>query len=206
MTQTYKKQKLELLISDQKFKQRLLNLREKWGIPTDGFSSIENRNKWEHSLVNLTQSNKFNQEFENLLSNFPRHYANEIYEYLLSDTLDHIPSVGQEKVRFFWEADNKNQGKERLFIEIFSDTTIKDIQSIWRFVNKVQKSAVGYSEGRQKPKEMFERNLMIYKLSLQGKSNGEIYEIIKDQPACSRIDVADISKIIAKIRKEMRAR
>lgn len=206
MTQEYKNQALELLMADQKFKQRLLNLRKKWGIPPDGFSNIKNRIKWQQRFVESLQSDKFDKEFKNLLIGLPRHYDKEIYEYLVADNLKLLPSKEREKVRFFWKTDKLNKSKERLFIEVFSDTTIKDIQAIWSFVNKVQKSATGYRKGNNKPKDMLKRDLMIYNLSLQGKSHKEIHEIIKDKPTCKRLSVSDISKIIARIKKKMRER
>jgi len=204
MTQEYKKQKLSLLMADQKFKQQIFDLREKWGIPRNGFSNIRNRSKWELSLIESLQSDNFNKGFDNLLNDLPRHYDKEIYEYLVADNLKYIPSKEQEKVRFFWETDKLNKGKERLFIEIFSDTTIKDIQLKWSFIKKVQESAVGYRAGRQKPKDMLKRDLMIYNLYLQGKSYKEIRKIIKGQPACSKLYVSEISKIIARMKKKIR--
>lgn len=202
----YDKQKLYFLLMDTVFLEVITKLRKKWKIPLKGFLTVKASKKWEQPLIKSSKSDLFNKDFNQILDKFKLsgYYADKIYEYLIFGAMDMFPEIEKNKLKLTWIPDELHKGKERVFIEVLSGTTIKDIQKAWIYVKQIQKSTFGYRDGRQRGKDFFNRSKYIYDLYESGKSNKEIREIIKEMPGCKRIYTEDISKIIAKIKKKIK--
>ncbi len=205
---TYDKQKMLLLALNSDFEDRILRLRKKWHIPKNGFRNTAESGKWGLELLESSQNEAFNEDFDQILVTFELsvHFRNKIDEYLLFNTLNEFPEVEKNNIRFFWEPDKLNKGKERLFFEIYAGTTIKDVESIWNFVKEVQKSAVGYIGGKRKPKkvDIMERDRYIYSLSKQGMSHNAIMvKLRENMPDIKKLYADDISKIIARMKQKI---
>ncbi|MFZ1720566.1 MAG: hypothetical protein WAU28_04450 [Candidatus Moraniibacteriota bacterium] len=204
---TYDKQKMLLLALNSDFEDRILRLRKKWHIPKNGFRDDAESKKWSMDLLESPKNESFNEDFDQILVAFELsvHFREKIHEYLFFNTLSEFPEVEKDNIRFFWEPDKLNKGKERLFFEIYAGTTIKDVESIWNFVKEVQKSAVGYTGGRRKPKkvDIMERDRYIYSLSKQGMShNGIMAKLRENMPDITYLYADDISKIIARMKQK----
>ena len=204
---TYDKQKMLLLALNSDFEDHVLRLRKKWHIPKNGFRDDAESKKWSMDLLESPKNESFNEDFDQILVAFELsvHFKEKIHEYLFFNTLSEFPEVEKGNVRFFWEPDKLNKGKEKLFFEIYAGTTLKDIEDVWNFVKEVQKSAVGYAGGRRRSKKVniMERDRYIYSLSKKGMSHNAIMvDLRKNMPDFKKLFVDDISKIIARMKQK----
>lgn len=131
------------------------------------------------------------------------HFKKPIEGYLLSGDF----SSGIFKLSDFnliiktERGDDKN--KARLYLEIFSDTTTKDIQKAWPLIKSLKKKLIGYKDGRRKLLPEFSRNKRILELSQAGKNNKEIKEIIKKEFNKTLI-YYEINKIKSELKKKIK--
>jgi len=203
----YDKQKLELLVNDPVFSKFIYKLRKKWKIPAGGFDNMEEFKAWEMRSLDINRSNEFNSDFDSVFPafNLNSHYKDKVYEYLTFNTLNVWPDIEKNNLKLSWISDKDNAEKIKIFIEIFSNTTTKDIQNIWSFVNQLQKSTVGFrgDKKRNRSNIYFDRDKKMLDLKMKRKSNREIYEVIRKIPGSKGIGIDDVSKNIAKLKKKM---
>src|SRR3990172_8586984 len=58
------KQRAELIIKNPNFQKAILDLRKKWGIPTKGFNSRDEKHNWESSLVKIYEKYFVSKQFK----------------------------------------------------------------------------------------------------------------------------------------------
>lgn len=230
----YLEQRLELLKLKPEFLLDVKEFRRRWKLPTRGLKDDNERAEWDkwldgydkeekikfeanpnstekdvfqlpnylysYEFHELARKYKFHENIEHIFKNYI--FFNDFYkDYLLNLKINK-----NARVRLFTQSEfgNEYKDKDRIYIEIFSDTTIEDMAKTWKSVKCKQKKAIGYKDGRRRPKVYLERDIFIWKLSRKGLSHEEIREQIKNLPTCGKIYIQDISKIIAKISKKIR--
>ncbi|MBT7992335.1 hypothetical protein HN569_00615 [bacterium] len=188
----------------------ILKLRKKWGIPLNGFETLDASMKWESELFNTNKNNLFNNDFGKIFKDFKisAYYEACIHEHLILGTTVLTLTAQKENLKISLKPDARNNKKIRIFIEVFADTTMKDIKDNWDFIGELKKSTIAYKfdcDKRRRTNVHWERDSEIYRLSQEGMKHKEIREIIKNKPTCKNINTCDISKIITKAKKKIKA-
>ncbi len=108
-------------------------------------------------------------------------------------------------IRTWYEYDKNNPGKKKIFLEIYSETTIKDIQEAWPQIKRWQNNAVGYrGEKRNRSQMYFEKNKRIYELYLEGLSSREIAEKIFEEFGGKKMPYFDVPKKVREIKGKIK--
>jgi len=120
-------------------------------------------------------------------------YVIDDYEFLESENLLHdIKSVYELPI------------KKRIAIEIFPETTIKDIQEAWSKISEQRNKLYGTENKKFNQRKCLDRDLQINGLKKQGKTCTEITKIIntderfKNEP----ISYQDVSKILKRLKEK----
>lgn len=133
--------------------------------------------------------------------NLSDHYNNSIKAFLLINNF-HI--INRDNVRVWWEEDKENKTKKKIYIEIYAETTIKDIRKVWHIIERFQENTIGYKEGRKTPKKLFDRDIKIYELHKARLRNPEISSIIKQEFSGRTIMYDEVAKIVQRMKKKIR--
>lgn len=128
-------------------------------------------------------------------------YKHTLDVFLRSDNF-HSLYISRLPIRTWYEKDLENKGKKKIFLEIYGETTIKDIQDVWSTIKRWQKATIDYKEGRKRSKSNFLRDKRIYKLSLTGLTYPKITPIIKEEFG-TVIMYDEIAKIILRMKKKI---
>jgi hypothetical protein len=219
MLDEYEKQRVSFLIVNKKFKKAVANYRKKWNIPEDGYSEKElnKKNKEILSSIKVPLQVKCSNDMEKrkkqdrnkILSDFnlSRNCKQFILDYLITNTPpEDIVNLGN--LRIFTKKDDCNTNKIRVFIEIYPETSSKDIKNNWIYITQLKRSISGKSILRKKNKDknIFKRDLRIYELYQKGMSHKKIKEKVEiemPEKIKRRIYTEDIGHILAKINKKM---
>ena len=97
---------------------------------------------------------------------------------------------------------NIETGERELYIQIFGNTTLKDIERIWPEVKIIQKNLF-QAKGRFKKMKKLKRNKRILELTQQGFSGEEIRKKIKEEFGESLLS-HEVAKIKYQFKKEVR--
>jgi len=106
-------------------------------------------------------------------------------------------------IRTWYENDSANKGKKKIFIEVYAETTIKDIQKIWPMIKHWQKNTIGFRKGRKRRKTELVRDLRIYELYLGGLTHPKISKKIREEFGGQTIMYDEIAKIIQRMKKSI---
>lgn len=106
-------------------------------------------------------------------------------------------------IKTWYEDDPINKNKKKIFIEVYAETTIKDIQKVWEMIKYWQKNAIGYRTGRKKRKTNFDRDIRIYKLALEKLAHPKIAKRIKEEFGGRTIMYDEVAKIIQRMKKKI---
>lgn len=120
-------------------------------------------------------------DLSDLYQNFIRGYVYYGDFFAYSVVLEQAES--KAKIRWFSLPDLRNKGKVRVYIEVYGDTTTKDIDAIKGEVMEARKNSIGYKSGHRKfsSLENVEIDMRIKGLKKEGKKSKEINKIIKDE-------------------------
>lgn len=163
----------------------------------------ENTIKFKKKLKALDRKiplNGFYRGIDDILNkyNLSDNYKDTMMTYLVNNCFSFL---SRDNLRFWVEKDKKNEGK-KIFLEIYSETTIKDVQRIWDWVKFHQKDAFGYKEGRKGKNRNLERDKRILELSKEGLSHPKISDKIEEEFG-ERIMYYDIAKKIQRLKKKI---
>ncbi|MFW5884825.1 MAG: hypothetical protein ACOCUF_01155 [Patescibacteria group bacterium] len=197
----YEDNRFFFLSCDDSFKKEIIKLREKWGIPPKGFLKGKEESDWSLKLLKSGKSEIFNQDFHRLLRKFnlSNYYRQRVHEYLFSNKVNDIKQVEQNNIRIFSRTDDADKRKLRLFVEIFSETSIEDLKKSWEKISQLKKDAIGFKENTRKRVNLMDRDKAIYSLYKEGKSPKEIKREIEGMPCTRNIELKYISKIIERM-------
>jgi len=92
--------------------------------------------------------------------------------------------------------------ENRLFIEIYADTAIKDLASAWREISKMQKKLPGYNFQRERKLHKYDRNLRIWELYQNRESDKNILKILRSEFPEENLGYIEIRNILADIKKK----
>lgn len=182
---------LEILFLRGDFQREVEKIREKWDIPKDSylkelenstFEDFEAGKFYPEKLEVLWKNQDFVRDIQKLCAvkefNISNKISKQVGDYVLLGNIGRDEDFFEalfEKTRVIYQ-EGGDGWDSRLFIEVFADTTIEDIQDVWvKEVKKYQKSLRGFEEGRYTLPGNFFRDLTIYKLKQRGDlSNREI--------------------------------
>ena len=129
------------------------------------------------------------------LGNLSNAFSDTMHWYLLTNKVHSIqgPSVG---VR----SNGQNKHKDELFINIYPETTLKDIEKIWWMVKLHQRGRLGSNAKRLKNYPKLERDKRIAELHQQNMPHEEIAKIINNEFG-ENIMYFDVAKILNKLKR-----
>jgi hypothetical protein len=196
------RQKAELLIIQPKFREDVAKLRDKWNIPLNGFSSVEDYDKWQRSFgeqnwnYQKIEYRKFRQQHRSE-SNYAvklKYFSDKSPNNLFQQDLAGL--VKKHKLSPFWVQGLRGYLLRNaiplpagvvieksfdpitklpvLKLVLQEDTSIKDITSIWEQVKKYQEQLPYWRQQKSQPILNLERNKKAYELKESGKSYNDI--------------------------------
>lgn len=138
-------QNLQRLLYNKQFIIAISEIRIKYAMPQNGFSTDENVRKWNGRLLALWSKGKItltlSQDIDTLLRKFdlPSPYHMPINNFVFfNNFLINDESKIQISPFVVIQQYDKTIKLLRCFLEIFGDTTIDDIKKGWRGINKIQ--------------------------------------------------------------------
>lgn len=206
----YQDQQLRLLAHKNNFQKKVIKVRVANNINKKGFSKFSEHKKW-------LQKNNPDQIRKNTFSilrsfDLTQNYYMPIYSYVLFNDFNHGLHIGKGIEKAFYNANprvfdkvDKRNGKMRIFLEIYADTTLQDVQRIWETKIECDKYRMhGYkrTRDRKKPSENFDRDEKIYLLAQSRISYREIAKIVKKELKKTLI-YDDIAKIVKRFKQKI---
>ncbi|MFC1656082.1 hypothetical protein ACFL3C_04375 [Patescibacteria group bacterium] len=188
------KQHLELILLKNGVHDAIAELRKKWTIPNKGFKKLRESEKWHIDLYKKEKHREFNDDISILISKFRiiSSFREGLTNYILFN------KISSTKIKILHRVNGKN---EELYLKIYPDTEIKDIEGIWNLIKFHKQQMWGIDPNkRNRNIKKFERNKRILELS-KNKSDREIATIINEEYKESFI-YSDIAKIRYKLKKQ----
>lgn len=172
------------------FKEKVLELREYLGIPSEGFQKSNDISTWNRN-ISVEKNNYYNRVIDEILEDYSlgAHWRGVLKSYILTNQM----VGGWILPRVSCELDGASGQYTEVSIIIHKDTTIGDIVAIWSDVEEIQKDMKGRFDKRYKPKnpenrerdnEIMERylsdNVSVKEISHEfGTGYSEVQKIIK---------------------------
>ncbi len=212
------RQKTELLIIQPKFLADITELRNKWNIPSAGFSSDKDFDKWQRSFEEQNwnyqkiEYRKFREQHKKepnyavKLKYFSDKSPNNVFQQ------DLVGLVKKYKLSPFWvqglrgyllrnaiplpagvvieKSFDSITKLPMLKLVLQEDTSIKDVVSVWGQVKRYQKQLPYWRQEKSQPIFNLERNKKAYELRESGKS----YNEIANELYCGYSEVMDYVK------------
>jgi hypothetical protein len=191
-----------LLAVNKEFKEDIIKIRIKNGIPEkgyqEGYGVIDENNE------------SFIQDIRELRG---KYNLSEAYEYDLQILIQNEKAVDIYELNFFWHlkpfqySDPKNPYERFVAIKLYPETTLQDIIDYWPEIKERRDSMLNLKENiklRQDKRDNLERDLHIFNSIKQKKTYKKIAEDIgKDSRFKGKnIHYQDISKVIQRLKKE----
>lgn len=194
--------KTQILLRDSVFKREMRKTKKNFydlgcPLPKGGLKSEEEFIKWKEKYFHLREKKKqFTNFYQNyfqdiLIANgikpFDKYYNKFLENYLFFNKTE--PEIKPLRVVVKYSNDKK---EKELYIQIFPNTTKKDISNIWSLIEKEKKEIFKKEDIKSKKWECMNRDIEIYKRSEQlakipfkkrkeKYGAGAIYQIIKDE-------------------------
>jgi len=200
------RQSVKLLAEQPDFKGEIQRLREKWGIPKEGFKEYEQFNRWE---IAFNENNRDYQQvkYPEFASKFKKEpdYHKRLKEFsnkAPNNELRHDIAmlIKKQKLSPLWVnglrgyllrnfmpvfagliieiSDDPLTGMPILKLIIQEDTSIKDVLAGWSEIKRYQENLPYWRQKKSQPIQYFERNKRVYELKQSGKSSKEIAKIL----------------------------
>lgn len=153
-------------------------------------------------LNRLAPLNDFKNSIDQILKQFQlsKYYRDTMEAYLIGGKFTFLKT---HNVGVVQEYNKEKNGK--LLLEIYPETTMKDVQVVWSIVESLQKKLHGYKDGRRRSIVNFERDKRIFELHNLGKSHKEIAYLVNEELQLKpRLSYADVGKILARFKRKLR--
>jgi hypothetical protein len=166
---------------------------------TDNWKKIEEDNR---KVQRLIPYNEFGYNLRKLREkyNLSAYYENYIKQFLFFNDIKLSVPLGNLRMK---QGKDEN-GEPFLSLQIFAETTIKDIQRQWKIIKLHQKKLRGYRAGRFKKVVKIDRNKRVIELAEQGKTEKEIKDIIKEEFPKEKLPYEYISKIKGRFKTKIK--
>lgn len=184
--------KIEKLVLKAQFQTDIKKERRQRQLPLDGIKfnkeAIETHALNTFSAIAFTPNQ--HQPLDSIGALLKKHDLDERYRdalknYIYFNDFHASPFQNDSLVRCFTESVDKNNWQEtkvRVFLEIYAETSIKDVQKIWtEKIAPYQKNAIGYREGRETIPANFSRDKRMYELRQIKTPYPEIKKMIKTE-------------------------
>lgn len=194
------KTKLRLLALKPEFASRIVETRKKYGIQKDGIRSQSEIEKWHKEICkDERQLNNFSKDLNELLSKFylSKYYKRPIRQYLLCNNFDNLDLYNLEL-----SSTIDKDGKERIFIEIFTETRKEDIIGMWGMVKLLKEKLPGYRKRRREIKDL-DKKERTHELLSEKKSYLETARITGEKFK-ERISYSDVSRTQYRFKKKIK--
>lgn len=216
----YIEQKLNLLLKNQRFIESILYIRDKFSISVTNFPS---KVPIQHTQLMHSQFKRYLDEILTTF-NLPDYYRDFITQHIktailpkdyievskhelmtINESFSNTPVTitdGFDNIRIFSKRGTTGKVK-RLFIEIASDTTTKDLLSAWEKIEAIQKEMPGYNSGRRKVSKNDKRDFRIYELAETGLTARKIATLIHSEFGGSKLGYEEVHKILSRFKKKL---
>jgi hypothetical protein len=203
----------DTLLANPKFEKEIKKLRQKWSISANGFIDDKQSELWHKKIeedsdkaIELIDKrekgitvplNDFWNDINTVINKFnlPSRYVSFVEYYLKFSKVSKSESA-TVVVNY-----NRKLNRKEMFIQIYTDTTLEDIKSVWSRVRRFKKYLVGYRKD-MKVREI--TNLQVekraYELQQEGVKPKKISEILKKE-GLGTYDYDYVVKLISRFRK-----
>jgi len=200
---TFAREKLNLLIRNDRFVNLIEKMRVDFNIPQDGFTTKNDMAKWNEDIIkqckskkeietkiqySITIPTKLETVLKKIMCQFKltNFYANPLIGFILYNKLDVSPfSIKNSNIGISMDYDYKSYPQYKINIEVYPETTPDDftlslplIMKIKRHVNRINGIK---NNSRNTPLKNPDIYYKIFDLAKSGKSNVEIKDVIKDE-------------------------
>lgn len=194
---------LILLTVNDQFHDDIRSLREKVGIPIDGYGT-------EYTVTDRTNDDLVNGVHAiRVKYNLSEAYDDELHILLMSEQ-----AANTESINFLWhlrpfQVYNEDFPDEKLVaIKLYPETTLKDVIDYWPDIERMRNILLELKpeleNKRQRKRDNLERDLLIYSLKKEGKTAKDITKVINDDERFtgSKVSYQDVSKIVQRLKDE----
>lgn len=131
-------------------KEKVLELREYLGIPSEGFQNSDDISAWNRN-ISAEKNNYYNRIIDEILEDYSlgAHWREALKSYILTNQM----VGGWILPRVSSKLDGASGQYTEVSIIIHKDTTLGDIETIWSEVEEIQKDMKGRFNKRYKPKK-----------------------------------------------------
>lgn len=202
---SFPKQKFELLKLSKEFQKDVLAFRRNWNIPDQGMlEGGAEHLQWLANISLACQQKEYAKNIDGILQKFdlPEYYTNLLVPHLLYQEDSRVDAHENSKARVWMQEEH---GQKRIFIEIFQDTTIKDIRKEW-FTVELAQAAIRHSSplsSREKPSKSFSRDKRIFQLIQAGVKGKDIGGIVQKEFGGKKLSYDEIYKIASRFRRKI---
>ncbi len=169
--------------------QKLVNqLRNKWGIPPNGFQNIQEYKDWLYGLTSSVLNNKKcgPSQFSLFLSDLSCSFENEFPAYWTTFFF-YLTTKGEIKKSFKLRSGRTintprikmSQDGKKILLQITANTKREDVEFVWSDVKNIQKKMSDFDKTRQRKK--LERDLLMLEGITQGKNALDSYVALGDK-------------------------
>jgi len=165
----------------------------------DDWKKIEEDSKRVQRLIPI---NEFGYDLDQLREKYhlSSYYKNFVRTFLFFNCVDSFIPCGNLML-----IEGKDEKGERfLYLQIFAETTTKDILREWKVIKYHQEKLRGYKEGRFKKVVKIDRNKRIVELAEQGKTEKKIKDIIEEEFPGEKPPYEYISKIKGRFKTKIK--
>lgn len=213
-----KNKEKENFVFEAKIKQNLKLLM----LDDDFFSSFEKTQKFTHKLSSYSAKIKGNKDtlkimgeynndlYEEIVKNFKKYKLSSIYYQAIllllteEEGLDDILFKKNSAVQFLLEQGHISKHKDNLYLRLYPEITLKDIQDSWPIIEMILKhNKIRKVKERKRKRINIERDIEIYKLKKLKKTNEQISKEINKKYS-GVIGYEDVPKIIKRIKEEIK--
>jgi hypothetical protein len=182
------RQKLKILLATNKeIANDVKKLQDKFGMPWNEKMTAEEYYYLHQETAKLRIKHKLSEAFD-----FP------LLEYM---TMGNMENLKEEEKHNPFFTENKLTGEEYLVIQIYPETTIKDIQKAWPEISKKRAELLKINLKKRAKRKNLGRDLMAYRLKENGKKYNDIRKIINSKFSNKITCYQDVSKIIERLKK-----
>jgi hypothetical protein len=170
------------IAADPHFRKRLTEIRHKWSIPPDGFTSVEERRQQGASTLSASDpEEKFRSDLTKLMDEFcPNpHWYWGLHSYVLFNKLEFfMPNLPGPRIRMRFDAKGQRVGVD---IELDPGHTPEDIVAMWPYVKNVLR-IIDYGPVKRQPYHNIQRDNEIAELKYKhNMSNKDISKHMSDK-------------------------
>lgn len=224
------KKRLRSIEVNEKFQERIREIRRYFNIPLGGCKTLEEVNKrisdatFKRGQIILSMNDKFDYSDETWLEKILKEFEiSDFYREFIEDYVYYnnfyVNSIRIEKIEkeaklnFFFDKpddnfyisdeEEKTKRFSKIIIEVNPETILDDIKAIWPKIREMQEELIGYKK-RYKYSSLgnTEIDRRIYDLYLEGIESKEIAKTIKKEFSIDRLTYSDVNKRVSNFKKK----